>query len=297
MQIITPQKISILHASVLENDAPLWNASTSYAKDDRVIYEHYVYESIVNNNTGNIPLYNRDSVNAAWMTIGVTNLYACLDDYIHTKTMSPDATPLMLQVSLRPPATAIALLGLRASRATVSVHNRAGELVYGGTPIRLLQPVRNWWEYYFEPLRFQTDLVLTDIPPVAGTVTVTIEHGAAPAIGKLIVGEHIRAGVTQYGARAGIIDYSQYGTDAFGNEFFVKRHTARRASLTAWIEYNDIDYVQETLRELSGSPALWVGDNGVGLNSLVIYGFLKEYEISLDDWEKAIGSFEIRGIV
>lgn len=69
----------------------------------------------------------------------------------------------------------------------------------------------------------------------------------------IVVGQHVIFGVTEYGVRSGFIDYSSYTTDTYGNEAWVKRRTARRATFPVWIDPQDADYVQDVLTDLAGA--------------------------------------------
>ncbi len=64
-----------------------------------------------------------------------------------------------------------------------------------------------------------------------------------------------------------------------------------------FLDPKDLDHVQRRLSELSGNPALWIGDDGTGFQSMIIFGFLKEYEAGLDTWGRATATFDVRGIV
>lgn len=295
MQVLIPQKLEILNDSVPENDAPEWNVLTVYKAGARVIYRGFVYEAM-SDNSGKNPLENSDFLNAPWWTIGPTNKTACIYDiYAHTQTIAPDANPLVIQVPIRPPATGIALLNMTAVRVTVSVESGDGELMYGGDTIYLLRDSEDWWDYCFGEFIFRHDITFLEVPPVMGTVTIVLEHGTAAAVGMIIVGERAILGDTQYGARSGIIDYSSNTTDAYGNEVFVKRQTARRIEASAWIDDERADHVASILRNIASVPVLWIADNNAGHESLVAMGVFRDGSITYSTWGHTILDIEIRG--
>jgi hypothetical protein len=104
-------------------------------------------------------------------------------------------------------------------------------------------------------------------------------------------------GVTQYGVRSGFTDYSKVTVDDFGRYSWVKRGKAREGEFPVWIDRDDLDYVQDVLTDLAGAPALWIGDNGAGFRSMIIHGFLEEYEAGLGDYGRATANYVIRGTV
>ncbi len=296
MQAIIPQNLSILNDSVPEDEAPAWDEGAAYEEGDSVTDAHYLYLALTESQ-GKKPGGHCDMEGAPWRTISVTNKYACLDLYRCTQTVAPQGqSELVIQVPFTRPATAVGLLNLGASALRVTLQDSTGETVWDSGEKSLLRDSGSWWDYYFGPFRQESDVVLTAIPPVSGVLTVTLT-GPRPAVGSVIVGERVLLGQTQYGARSGFIDYSVSGTDAFGNEVWVKRRNARRGTFPVFLDPKDLDHAQKRLAELSGNPALWIGDDGTGFQSLIIFGFLKEYEAGLDTWGRATATFDVRGIV
>ncbi|WP_418857039.1 hypothetical protein [Sutterella wadsworthensis] len=293
MEVIIPQPLKILSSTVAEDEAAQWSETATYASGDKVIYDHYVYLAVDAVPAAKKPADNCDADGMPWRTVGVTNKYACIDIYSYTQTKAPGQAVLTVQVPIVAPATAVALLNMQAVRATVSVHTAGGELVYGGEPIDLLRDSANAWEYWFGAFRFQRDLLLTNIPPATGTVTVALEHGTCPALGMLLVGERVIFGDTQYGARSGFISYSKTAVDDYGTEAWTKRGTARRGTFPVWIDPQDADYVEDILMDLDGEPALWVAG---AARALMVFGFLKEFDDGWETYGKNIANFEVRGI-
>ena len=171
-----------------------------------------------------------------------------------------------------------------------------GEVQWSSGEVSLLRDSASWWEYWFGRFVYTRDVTFRGIPPMSGTLTVTL-HGGRTAVGNILVGQHVIFGGTEYGVSSGFIDYSQTNVDGYGNEVWVKRRNAKRGSFPVYIHRNDIDYVHSVLSDLSGNPALWIGDDGVGFSSLIIYGFLREYDMGITNWDGNVANFEVRGIV
>ena len=297
MQAIVPQTLNILNNSVPEDDAPAWDDSAMYAVGDRVIDNHYVYRSVVDDNQGNRPSDGADVDGAPWRTVSVTNKYACIDLYSHTQTVASEgAAELVIQVPFTRPATAVALLNMKAVSVTATLTDSSGSEAWTSGERSLLQDSIDWWDYFFGLFLQREDIVFVHIPPVTGTLTITLE-GDRPAIGNIIVGEAMVLGQTLYGVETGFIDYSVNTVDSYGNEVWVKRRNAKRGTFPFWFPPSQLDYVQKTMARLSGVPALWIGDNGTGYESLVMFGFAKEYTADVEAVSYIGATLELRGIV
>jgi hypothetical protein len=307
MQAIIPQKLKIKNDSVPENDAPAWNANTEYPVGTKTMDDHKVYQALSEGNKGKRPslLENSEGADAPWIFLDATNKYKCIDAYNYSQTVAPEgATELVIQVPFDRPANALGLLNMSAASVTITLTattlNSEGkevtEIVWESGTVDLLRDSSDWWDYCFGGYRQQRDKVFTAIPPVTGTLTITLS-GGRPAIGNILVGEHVIFGTSEYGIRTGFVSYSNVTTDNFGRVTRTKRRSAKRGSFPVFVDEADLDAVQQILEDLDGDPALWIGDNGTGHQSMIIYGDLKEYEGSLDSYGAGKANFEIRGVI
>lgn len=297
MQAIIPQKLRILNQSVPENDAPPWSATTAYVEGAEVIDDHYVYKAVTDNK-GQRPRDCCDMDGAAWRTDRVTNKYACIDVYNHTQTVAPEGqTTLTIRVPFPRPATGFGLLNMSASSVKATLFDAKGGVIWGGEELPLLQDVGTIWEYFYSPLRYKRDFAALDVAPVSGELEIML-HGGNPAIGGIVVGEAVRLGDTQYGASCGFKDYSSTVFDEFGHvSKRVERRKAKRGVFTVYIPPEELDYVQYRVMEIGGEPTLWVGDDGVGYQSMMVFGRLAEYSPSLTAVCKGEATFDIEGYI
>lgn len=186
---------------------------------------------------------------------------------------------------------------MSATSVKVSVQDTEGAaVIWGGEKRQLTRDTLRWWNYFFDPPRYDEDWTVTGIPPISGILEVEL-YGGRPAIGSIIVGEHVQLGYTKYGPRFGFKDYSVNTTDDYGNPLWVKRRNAKRGSFISYIPPKELDYVQQRLSDITGSPALWIGDDGCGYQSMTIFGFLKSCDTSLVAVCNGEATFEIEGIV
>lgn len=265
MKVIPPIAITdaiLSSSSVAETDHAEWSSGTTYPAGARVIKTatHKVYESVAAGNIGHDPASDA----AAWITVGATNRWAMFDEAVGSAT---EATGSIV-VTLAPGACdAIALLDTDAD--TVRVQSVvSGSPVYDETQTR--GPGRS-------------SLLFLDIPSdPAAVVTVTLSASGPSVpveVGTLIVGTMIDLGLTEAGPSIGINDFSRRDTDDFGVTTVVERGWAKRMSIRSKVATDEVDAVQNRIASLRAKPALWIGEEGY--DSLVIYGFFKDFSIDL----------------
>lgn len=300
MNVINPAELTFISSSVPEDDAPLWNESTAYTSGAKVIHDHRVYTALADS-TGKPPADNCTGADAVWRLVGPTNRYTCLDDYVSSQTVAPEGvTDITLSVPFNR-CTGFALLNFWATTVRVTVTDIDGEVLHDvtTTPIK---DVDGWWNYYFLPLEYQIDLVVTGVPisPFA-TLTITLTHAGGPRLGHIVAGAVWPLGATLYQAQGGQRDYSRKETSEFGETRLIPRATARRTSLPLYVHPGKVDTVHERLRALSGRPALWIGDNRDsgqgGHQHLTVYGWLEDYRSVCAGPNEISMTLDIQGLI
>lgn len=266
LNVIVPTTItdSILFSSTaVENDYAAYNPATTYALGNRVISTttHRVYESGQNGNLGKDPtnIVNRTGTPPWWIDVGPTNKWAMFDGYINTSTTV--ATPLT--VVLRPGFVgALYLSGLVAEQCDITIKDAPGGTVVltHSESLESSQPP-DYWEYFFMPFRQQDDLLLTGIPPYANmeiTITLSSTSGNV-SCGFLSAGDLRPLGMTEFDAEAQPKSYSYIGEDNYGNTKIIQRPSAKNMRLSAEVDIENADFVEETIRQLQDAPAVWIG--------------------------------------
>lgn len=254
LQLLQPLAITdaaLASSSVAENDAPAWAATTTYPKGARVISaaRHRIYESLVAGNKANDPA----EAGGMWLDLGPTNRWAMFDDALGTSTSSAASIVVRLDAGA---ATAVALLDVKG--ATVRVQ---------ATGYDRTQPVG------------EAAITFLDLPANAGQITVTIAGTGTKSVGTLLVGRIVALGVTEASPTAGITDYSRKEVDDFGEVTIVERPFAKRMAARSLIDTAGVDLVANRLAAVRARPCLWIGQ--AGLDSLTIYGFFKDFSISV----------------
>jgi hypothetical protein len=300
MKVIKPKTISdatLLSSSVVEDDYPLWLAATTYGLGVRVLRpNHRIYESVVGSNVGNTPETTTiDDSPAApkWLDIGASNRWRMFDTKVSTQTTGPD-----LSVTLEPlGSNAVGLFELVGSSARIVLTAPDTTVVYDRTlPLELSQP-SDWYDYFFMEFQQTSQVVVTDLPVYhSGSLAISIS-GTSAACGQCIIGFASDIGALEYGATAGITDYSAKGVDVFGNATFLQRAYANRMSGKLWFNNSDLNRVHRTIASYRSTPCVWVGVEDPTYGPLTVYGWYKEFSIEVSYYKTSYCSLEIEGLV
>lgn len=286
MKIIKPNELSLLSCSVVETDeldGKEWNASTTYAADSIVRYNHYTYTSIEDGNVGNNPEKTSTGSDAKWIKVVATMPYRMLDDYIETQTEAPIGEPLTFSVPFKR-GDAMALLNIHGIKGHLKITDRDDGIVTLDKEIGLQDDIENLslYEYYFMPITSVDLYINTDIPiSIYGILEVTIWPGSeqdVAKVGHVICGRKQYIGETKYDAEVGITDYSRKDTDEFGITTFVERSYSKNATINVFVPAYRADKVSNILSAVRSKPTLIECSNSdVGYTSLTIYGWIEEW--------------------
>jgi hypothetical protein len=170
--------------------------------------------------------------------------------------------------------------------------------VYTRTVDLSLSIVADWYAYFFEPFRTRGLVLLTDLPPYAtGRITVTLTGSGTLSLGGLVVGTKYTIGSTQYGATAGIRDYSRKVTDPdTGVTTLERRRYAKIMRAQVQLSASAVNAAHTLLTELRATPCVWVGDNGADIEPLILFGWAKDFSLSVSYPGINFYSLEIEGM-
>jgi len=301
MDIIRPISVtdSVLTSSnITEDDYAVWASGTTYATGDKVIVisTHRIYESLVDSNTGNDPTTDDGS---NWLDIGATNRWKAFDQKISDPVTGTTSIEYEL-TSAAEYATAVALLGLSASSATVVVTDTGGVgEVYNETKSLIdNSDVADWYTYFFSPITYKSEILFTDIPPYLGSdVEISVDGGTGEAIelGQIVFGTLQNLGFTIYGTAISIEDFSRKETDAFGNFIIVERAFSYLVDYDVRIPTQTARRAQNLLATYRASPLVYIGDEDDSYGTIV-YGFYRNFDINLETPSYSLASIEVEGL-
>jgi hypothetical protein len=294
MKVVKPTPITdtvLISSNAPEADHAPYAAATGYAVGARCIYAHQIWESVQTPNVGHTP--GTDAL--YWAQRGPTNRWAMFDDEISTQT----ALASLLTVVIKPSyANSLALFGLEGNALAVTVRDGlAGPVVYSKTISLDGTIIADWYQYFFEPSVQLAEVVLTDLPPYGNAhITVSISGNGTVKCGDLSVGTMYMLGDTQFGASAGIVDYSRKDTSATGVTTLNKRGYSKRMSAQAMLDTAQINKVQRVLASLRATPCAWIGTDVAGYEPLIVFGFYRDFSIDIAYSTVSYCNLEIEGL-
>lgn len=298
MKVIKPTAITqaMLTASTAAEPGAgeaVWSAGTTYAVDVKVILAstNRVYQSLQAGNLARAP----DTSPLWWVDTGPTNRWAMFDQQVSTLTTL--ASPL--SVSIAPGAiNSLALLGAVGATATVTMLDApGGALVYSATASLDSSIVTDWWQYYFEPIVLTGELVFTNLPSYRnGVISVTITGTGTVSCAGLVVGAVYDLGPTNMGAKIGMVDFSRKDTDAFGVTTFVKRAFSKRVTAEFYVTTPALSKIQQLLAGLRATPCVWIGSEQSAYASLIVFGFYRDFSITVAYPNYNLCNLDIEGL-
>lgn len=300
MKVIKPVNFTsaMLTSTNATDPNPVWSSATTYAKDAIVSYNTYLYQSLQASNLNKQPDLATSSL--WWIKIGSDNRYAMFDLQVGQKTTRTTS----LTVTIAPGATvdSVALIDVVCSTAKITVRSSlGGTIIYEKTAGLSGAEVFDWYTYFFsDPLQDITQVVFQDIPTTPTpyiTLEMIGETGTEVSIGEMVFGVLTTLGGTQYGASAGIVDYSVKETDEFGNTFFVERAYSKRLSASVFIQNSRLTKVQTLLYSLRAKPCVWIAtDDPLLQEPLVVFGFYRDFSTEISYPSHSICNIEIEGL-
>lgn len=290
-------------AELPEDSSPAWDPAATYAVGDRVHVAavHRVFESAAANNTGKDPTQPANQFNAAgaatwWIDLGPTNRSALFDSMIST----PTAALSPLEIVLRPGAfNGMAMFGIEADYLTITVtEGDSGAAIYSySAPLEGTEPA-DYYEYFFEPFKPQTQFIATGIEPYAtARVSITLTKGSGLVrVGMLALGDLRPLGIPLRGASVEPVDYSYVSTDQFGNTTIRRRASATGLSIQSRMDIVDANNVLRSVQDLLGVPVVVVGSRASGYEALTVFGLLSG-RLQYDNYRQPTLSMTVKGLI
>lgn len=283
----------LLYSSATDATAA-YVAGTTYAAGALVQFDRSRYQSLQAANTGHTP----DVSPTWWARLGPVNQWAMFDDQVSTQTVQASGP---LRVALQAGAMdSLAVLGVDADRVRLVVQDGAGgPVVYDQEQGMAAEAVASWFDYFFnDPTFRRTQALFSGIPPFGASVASLTFSGSQVKVGHVSYGRVRSLGGLRYGARAGIKDFSRKDTDDFGVTTFVRRANSKYLTGTLEVEKVAINQAHNLLTSLTATPVVWIGsEDAYYSDTLLVFGFFRDFYCSIDYPTMAIYSLEIEGLI
>lgn len=297
MRVIRPAAITpadLIYSSVAEDEYPTWSALTGYVVGNTVIYEHIIYECLIDNSNTQ-PDLNTGGTTPKWLNLGYTNRWKMFDNKVGSKTTDTGSVTVTVAPGL---IDSIAILDVTATTINVVMEDPIEGVVFTET-VDLVNgsTIVDGYSYFFEPILTDDAAVLLGIPPYTNAqITFTFNYGGGEvSIGTLTLGIQKSLGLTLYNPSISITDYSKKTTDIFGNYTVLERAFSKKLSCDINLPSSQVDDLQRTLAEYRATPVIWVGADR-GYSSMIIYGFYKSFTINIPYSTVSSCTLEIEGL-
>lgn len=287
-------------STVAETDHAAWNAATNYSLGARVIRTgtHRIYECLIAGVNATAPELNATK----WLDVAPTNKWAMFDEQIGTATTASESLTVVMSPGR---INSIALIEIDAATVEVTL-TVLGDVVYSATlETASGNATGDWYQYFYEPVYEQNTFVavnlvdasLLDLPAYGeGVLTVKLTRpGGTVSCGVMVAGMFYDLGETLTNPTIGIVDYSRKSTDAFGNTSIVKRKYSKRVNASVIVYSDKVDGVARVLSQYRSTPMVWVGA-GNSYSSLIVYGFYKDWDVSISGPSISTLSLQIEGL-
>lgn len=269
----------LTYSNISEDEYPVWVSGTSYVAGQSVIYQHKIYEAIINNSSTTTP--DLDQTN--WLDLGATNRYRMFDNII--SSVSGQTGGIEFTLTPNQSIDSLILLNVNAATVRLVMNDPIDGVVYDETKtLRSSSEVVDYFTYFFATIDTAGDVntvVFTDLPikPTA-SITVYVDSGLSYVeVGEVVYGTKTVVGRTNYSTAIGIKSYSRKDVDEFGKVTVIKRKNSKYAEYDIDIDNSNLANVQKFFAEIDSVPCVFVGKED--MEELIVYGFYSDFKATI----------------
>lgn len=300
MKVITPNTLNdanLLSSNVAENDYALYDQNTTYALNDTVLYintnTHWVVRSLVAGNQGNIP--TGLATDTKWVKVSESNRWKMFD-LKHT-SQTVNATSIQVTVANSSMVDGLYLGNIEATSLTVSGVDQYNNSIYSST-VSLVDNsnIYDAWTYFFAPIIYKTDYVITGLPPYSLTeYTVTLSQPSGTAkCGTCLFGQVVNFGETNYGMTSSLLDYSIKQANEFGDYVLTQRAYSKKLNIQVRVGKGQTDPLMAYAIRYRATPLVVVGS--IDYTMSYVFGFFKDVNGVVDYPSHSLFNIEFEGL-
>ncbi len=280
MILITPAVFGIgdltSNVSITETE---WTAGT-HALGDQLYVGVDIYEVTASPDTTDEPTAGAAKSTPTWVLIGQINQWRMFNNVLHQSTQQTGG-PITVDIGVATVVNAIAVLKCNAATATVVVTDPVEGEVYRKV-VSLIDNsmISDWYAWFFNPIKRNTEFVLIDLPAYAGaTISLTLDAGATidTSCGGFIIGSQTTLGSTEleYDVRSRF--FSRRERTIYGDFLnLIGRPAAREASFDVWMNSDRVAGALTLLESRDVLPTVFIG--GEEYEQSIVFGFPDEPE-------------------
>ncbi|KQI67051.1 hypothetical protein AN189_17670 [Loktanella sp. 3ANDIMAR09] len=269
-------------SSLPEDDAPTYNAGTTYNIADLVIDDHYVYGCLVDGTVGKKPsdFSSRFQTPQYWQLRGPTNAYAAFDNVLSVPSVNTSGDMTFTIESLSN-ISSVGIFDAIGVTATAQFHNSDDDLI-DTQSVNLtgfdLSSHYNW--LFTQPTAGNTNYLFRRFPANSVKVVVTIA-GDATELGELTINQiGYVIGDALYGSSVRISSRAKYDDDEFGVPSYVYKPSRINGTFEIFGERDFIETLWGRLRKLSGRRVVYEADEGRTVTTGI--GLVRDITVPID---------------
>ncbi|KQR62661.1 hypothetical protein [Acidovorax sp. Leaf160] len=265
--------------SLAEDPTPAWAAGTyAIGYECHVVDTHRVYRRTLSTASTVRP----DQDPSGWVDVRPTNRWAPFDEYTDTPAESASDIVYVLRSRF---VNALNLRGLVGTGVKVVIKDQTGgEVLFqypeGGGLAQLKRPARGYYDYAFGDRKYQTTLVLRNLPMRANaeiTITVTASAGQPREIGMIVRGKFrtlqgLGIGGVQEDAQVIPKTYTEQQEQPDGRMRTTVRGSSTDLSFSIVMEREYADQAVQALQDLLSKPVAWFVSTQSGFAGLSTFG-------------------------
>ncbi len=305
MKIVILNDITFVSSNVAGSSYAEYAAAATYAAGNKVKvsfesngttprFPVLEYESLAGSNQGKYPPDNPDK----WMELGAENRCKMFDQYTNTQTENNADIEVVLDANTM---DSVGIFGIYGTSVTLKLVRDAVVSKEETFDLRTIIPASGWYAWLWSSYEYGISQILWSFPKYVSGATLEIiitARSLAAACGMVAMGNARTLGITRYGVKAGIDDYSIKDTDALGRTYLNQGNYAKRADIEMWIANSNIDYVSRQLTAIRGIPSIFDLNNpSIGYQVMTIYGYPQNFDIMIPGPVRSKCNLEIKGLI
>jgi hypothetical protein len=279
-----------------EDDAPAYNAATTYDINDLVVFENAVYGCLVDGTVNRQPdlFSSRFQTPQFWALRGPTNAFAAVDGVLSTPTVNL-AGNIVFTITDFANIAGVGIFDAFGTTAKAEFFSSTDTLLETQEINLLGFNLNSYYDWLFTaPTSGNTNHIFSGFPVGSVKVVLTIT-GDSTRLGEVsIVQTGYNIGHALYGTNIRVASRSIYEDDEFGLPRYVKRPSRVNATFQIYGGQVLVDTLWGALRALSGDVVVYQAQEGRSVTTGV--GIARDITVPVDFPAGYIFSFEIEGV-
>lgn len=195
-----------------------------------------------------------------WVDTGPMNQWGLFDGQVKTQTVGPQDENL--EIVLKPGPISDVWLGnlTLVNSVQVTLKDKTGGSVVYDQEHDMYEPVTTYWDWWFGPFKFATDVLFTGIPAYRnGELTITIKTASTASVGMAAIGKTERLGYTLWDPETDFRNYSARQLDqTWGPSEGTGGVVTRDQRYSVVVKPEDAPRVARFMNSAMRRPAVWI---------------------------------------